>query len=223
MAVSGLRRLLVWDLPTRLFHWTLVLAVAGCWWTGERGPVETHALFGYAVLALLLFRLGWGLVGSETARFSSFVRGPRAALGHLGHLIRRGPLDHPVGHNAVGGYAVILLLLMLSIVAVSGLFLYDDEIYWAPLNAWVSEETAELLHEVHHEGFELLLALIAIHVLAVIFYFAVKRLDLIRPMLTGRANLPVDTVPPRIAPIALALFIALAAAASVWALVTLAA
>jgi cytochrome b len=223
MAVSGLRRLLVWDLPTRLFHWTLVLAVAGCWWTGERGPVETHALFGYAVLALLLFRLGWGLVGSETARFSSFVRGPRAALGHLGHLVRRGPLDHPVGHNAVGGYAVILLLLLLSIVAVSGLFLYDDEIYWAPLNAWVSEETAELLHEVHHEGFELLLVLIAVHVLAVIYYYAVKRLDLIRPMLTGRADLPVDTAPPRIAPAALALSIALAAAASVWALVAFAA
>lgn len=223
MAVTGLRRLLVWDLPTRLFHWILVLAVAGCWWTGERGPVETHALLGYAVLALLLFRLGWGLVGSETARFSSFVRGPRAALGHLGHLVRRGPLDHHVGHNAVGGYAVILLLLMLAIVAVSGLFLYDDEIYWAPLNAWVSEETAELLHEVHHEGFELLIILIAIHVLAVFFYLIVKRVDLIRPMLSGRAPIDERIAEPRMASTLLAVFLALLSALLVWALIAFAA
>jgi cytochrome b len=223
MTAAGFRRLLVWDLPTRLFHWALVLAVAGCWWTGERGPVETHALLGYIVLALLLFRLAWGLVGSETARFSSFVRGPRAALDHLRHLFRRGALDHPVGHNAAGGWAVILLLLVLTLVSVSGLFLYDDEIYWAPLNGWVGEETAERLHWLHHFGFDLLLALVAIHILAVIAYFAVKRLDLIRPMLTGRADLPASVAAPRIAPIALALVLAVVAAALVWALVAFAA
>ena len=223
MAATGPRRLLVWDLPTRLFHWLLVVAVAGCWWTGERGPVETHALLGYVVLALLLFRLAWGLVGSETARFSSFVRGPRAALAHLRHLARRGPLDHPAGHNAAGGWAVILLLLALTVVSVSGLFLYDDEIYWAPLNGWVGEETAETLHWLHHFGFDVLLALIAIHILAVIAYFAIKRLDLVRPMLTGRADLPASVAPPRIAPTMLALLLAIAAAASVWALVSFAA
>lgn len=182
-----------------------------------------HALFGYAVLALLLFRLAWGLVGSETARFSAFVRRPRAALDHLRHLVRPGPLEHPVGHNAAGGYAVILLLLALAVVAVSGLFLYDDEIYWAPLYAWVSEENAERLHWLHHEGFDLLLVLVALHVLAVIAYLAVKRLDLLRPMLTGRADLPAHVAPPRIAASALALFIAVVAATSVWALATFAA
>jgi cytochrome b len=223
MAATEMRRLLVWDLPTRLFHWTLVLAVAGCWWTGERGPVETHALLGYVVLALLLFRLTWGLVGSETARFSSFVRGPRAALDHLRHLFRRGPLDHPVGHNAAGGWAVMLLLLVSGLVAVTGLFLYDDEIYWAPLNAWVSEESAERLHRLHHQGFDLLLVLIAIHVLAVGFYLLAKRLDLVRPMLTGRADLPASVGQPFIASPVLAVALATAASLLVWALVSFAA
>jgi cytochrome b len=129
---SSTRRVLVWDLPTRLFHWTLVAAVAGCWWTGERGPMETHALLGYVVLALLLFRLAWGLVGSETARFSSFLRGPGAALTHARHFLRRGPLEAEAGHNPIGGYSVLLLLLLLIVQAVSGLFLYDEEIIGLP-------------------------------------------------------------------------------------------
>ena len=97
------RRVLVWDLPTRLFHWILVASVAGCWWTGERGDMETHALLGYVVLALLLFRLAWGLVGSETARFTSFLRGPSAAIGHVRHFLSPGPLEGEAGHNPVGG------------------------------------------------------------------------------------------------------------------------
>ncbi len=216
------RRILVWDLPTRLFHWLLVLAVAGCWWTGERGPVETHALLGYAVLALILFRLAWGLVGSETARFSSFVRGPAAALSHLGHLFRPGRLDHPVGHNPAGGYAVLALLALVAVEAVSGLFVYDEEIYWGPLYAWVSEERAAWLHWLHHAAFDLLLVLIAIHVAAVLLYFLLKRLDLVRPMLSGRADLPADVSAPRIAPLALALVLALAAALAVWGLLAFA-
>ena len=171
------------------------------------------------VLALLLFRLGWGLVGSETARFSAFVRGPRAALAHLSRLARRGPIDHPVGHNPAGGWAVILLLAALVLVSVSGLFLYDDEIYWAPLNGWVSEETAETLNRVHRQGFDLLLVLVAVHVVAVLFYLLVKRLDLIRPMLTGRADMPASVAPPRIASTLLATILAVLAALLIWALV----
>jgi cytochrome b len=187
-----------------LFHWVLVLAIAGCWWTGERGPMETHALLGYAVLALLLFRLAWGLAGSETARFASFVRGPAAAAAHLRHFFRRGALDRPVGHNPIGGYSVLLLLLVLVVQAVTGLFLYDEEIFWAPLNSWVSEETAQYLGWLHHVTFDLLLVLVGIHVAAVILYLAVKRLDLIRPMLTGRAELPEGAAAPRMRPAVLA-------------------
>ena len=210
------------DLPTRLFHWLLVLAVAGCWWTGERGPVETHALLGYGVLALILFRLAWGLVGSETARFASFVRGPAAVLAHLRHLVRPGRLDHPVGHNPAGGYAVLALLALLAVVAVSGLFVYDEEIYWGPLYSWVSEERAAWLHWLHHAAFDVLLVLIAIHVAAVLLYFLLKRLDLVSPMLSGRADLPAGAAAPRIAPLALALALASAAALTVWCLIAFA-
>jgi cytochrome b len=214
------RGALVWDLPTRLFHWSLVVAVAGCWWTGERGPIELHALFGYGVLALLLFRILWGVAGSETARFASFVRGPSAAVGHVRHLLRPGPLDHPVGHNPVGAWSVVLLLLVLLALAVSGLFLYDDEIFWAPLNAWVSEGTEDLLGRLHHQAFDLLLVLVALHVAAILFYRLVKRADLLGPMVTGRAALPDGAAAPRMAGLPLALALAAVAAVAVWALVT---
>ena len=210
----------VWDLPTRLFHWIIVLAIAGSWWTGEEDLSERHALIGYFILSLLLFRFAWGFIGSETARFSSFMRGPGAALEHLRHLVMPGKLPRSVGHNALGGYAAFALLLSLTVQVATGLFLYDDELFWAPLNGWVSEDMAETLGDIHELNFNILLGLIGLHVSAILFYGFVKGLDLVRPMLSGRADLPAGTVAPRMAPLALALFLAGAAAASVWALVT---
>lgn len=214
------RRVLVWDLPTRLFHWTLVAAVAGCWWTGERGQMETHALLGYVVLALLLFRLAWGLVGSETARFASFLRGPSAAIGHVRHFLKRAPLDGEAGHNPIGGYAVLVLLVLLIVQTVSGLFLYDEEMYWAPLYAWVSEENAAWLGWLHDFTFDLLLVMIAVHVAAILAYLLVKKLNLVGPMLSGRAALPAGTAPPRIASTFVALGLFALAALLVYLLVT---
>ena len=214
------RKVLVWDLPTRLFHWSLVVSVAGLWWTGEKGPIETHALLGYLVLALLLFRIFWGLIGSETARFASFVRGPSAGAEHVRHLLSRGPLPHPAGHNPVGGWSVLLLLIVLLVLSVSGLFLYDDEIFWAPLNAFVGEETEDRLGWLHHVAFDALLILVALHVAAIFLYWAVKRSNLVGPMLTGRAALDPDARAPRMVGLLLAFLLALLAAAAVWALVT---
>lgn len=196
--------------------------MAGAWWTGEKDQSETHALFGYAVLALILFRIAWGLVGSETARFSSFVRGPSAALDHLRQLARPGRMERHVGHNAIGGYAVLLLLLSLLVEAVTGLFLYDDEAYWAPFNGLVSEEMVEILDRIHHVNFDLLLVLVSIHVAAILFYLIAKGLDLIRPMISGRAELPAEAAAPRMAPLALAALVAAVAIALVWALVAFA-
>lgn len=213
------RKVLVWDLPTRIFHWSLVLSVAGLWWTGEKGPIETHALFGYFVLALLLFRILWGLAGSETARFASFLRGPRAGAEHVRHLFAKGPLPHPAGHNPVGGWSVVLLLLVLLTLSVSGLFLYDDEIFWAPLNAFVSEETGDRLGWLHHVAFDALLILVALHVAAIFLYWAVKRANLLGPMLTGRAEIDPDSPAPRMAGLLVALIFAALAAAAVWAMV----
>jgi cytochrome b len=219
---EGPERVTVWDLPTRLVHWLIVLLVAGSWWTGEEDLSERHAVIGYTILALLLFRLAWGFIGSETARFSSFVRAPSHAIEHLRHLLGRGKLERTVGHNALGGYAVTALLLCLAVQVCTGLFLYDEEYFWAPLNGWVSEETAELLSNVHEANFKLLLVLIGVHVGAVIFYALVKGLDLLRPMLSGRAEFPPGTRPPRIAPLPLALALAAAAGLVVWSLVSFA-
>ena len=213
------RKVLVWDLPTRLFHWMLVLGVAGLWWTGEKGPMETHALLGYVVLALLLFRILWGLFGSETARFASFLRGPAAGAEHVRHILAKGPLPHPAGHNPVGGWSVVLFLLVLLILSFSGLFLYDDEIFWAPLNAFVSEETENMLGWLHHVSFEALLVLVALHVGAIFLYWVVKRSNLLGPMLTGRAAIDPGVAEPRVASLVLALILAVLAAAAVWALV----
>jgi cytochrome b len=196
-----------------------VLALAGSWWTSERDMSDTHALFGYSVLGLILFRILWGLFGSETARFSSFLKGPRYALEHLRHLARPGKLDRTRGHNPLGGYMVVLLLLSLLVQAGTGLFLYDDELFWAPLNGWVSEETAETLGEIHELNFNILLGLAGLHVAAVLFYWAVKGLNLIRPMLTGRGELAPGAAPPRNASIALALLFAAIAGLLVWSLV----
>ncbi len=209
-------------MPTRLFHSLIVLLVAGSWWTGEQGDSERHALIGYTILALLLFRFAWGFLGSDTSRFSSFVRGPSHAVGHLRHLMSRGKLERTVGHNALGGYAVILLLLSLTVQVATGLFLYDDEYFWAPLNGWVSEDMAEALSDVHEANFNLLLALIAIHVAAVLFYGLVKGLDLVRPMLSGKAALPDGAPAPRIAPLALAAAIVAVSGLLVWSLVSFA-
>jgi cytochrome b len=182
--------------------------------------METHALLGYVVLALLIFRLAWGLVGSETARFASFLRGPAAALSHVRHFLRRGPVEGEAGHNPVGGYAVLVLLLLLIVQSVSGLFLYDEEIYWAPLNGWVSEETAAWLGWLHDFTFNLLLAMIAVHVAAIVLYFLVKRLNLVAPMLSGRAALPTKVAEPRTASGLLALGLFAAAALLVYLLIT---
>ncbi|HEY5723708.1 MAG TPA: cytochrome b/b6 domain-containing protein [Allosphingosinicella sp.] len=220
MSEEPTRNILVWDLPTRLFHWSLVLAVAGLWWTGEKGLIETHALIGYVTLALLLFRILWGLFGSETARFASFVRGPAAGVEHARHLLARGPLSHSAGHNPLGGWSVVLLLLVLVILSVGGLFLYDDEIFWAPLNAFVGEETEAMLGRLHHLAFDALLILVALHVAAIFLYWAVKRSNLVGPMLTGRAALEPHVREPRMSGLVLASILAALSAAAVWALVT---
>ena len=206
----------------RLFHWSLVAALGGAWWTAGEERSETHALFGYAVLALLTFRILWGFTGSQTARFRLFLAPPSAALEHARALLRRGPMARPLGHNPLGGYAAMLLLGAVAVQGATGLFLYDDELFWAPLNAWVSAESAEFLKLVHHLNFKLLQVLAAVHVAAILFYLAAKGLDLIRPMITGRARLERGLAAPKIASNLLAAGLAALSALLVWGLISFA-
>lgn len=190
------RAVTVWDLPTRLFHWTLVMLMIAQWLTAEASStMDWHVRGGYAVLALVLFRLIWGFVGSETARFSGFVRGPGAALEYVKALLR-GETPQYLGHNPLGAWSIVAMLVLLLIQAGTGLFANDDILIEGPLYAWVSKGTSNWLTTVHKLNFNLLLLVIAVHISAVLFYLLVKRENLIHPMLSGYKRLPPELAQP---------------------------
>ncbi len=211
----------VWDLPTRLFHWTLVALMIGQWLTAEASStMDWHARGGYAVLALVLFRLIWGFVGSETARFSDFLRGPGAALEYF-QALQRGETPHYFGHNPMGAWSIVALLSLLLIQTGTGLFANDDIMTEGPLYAWVSKGTSDWLTTIHKLNFNLLLLVIAVHIAAVLFYLLVKRENLVHPMLSGDKRLPPERAgqAPRIVNPWLGLAALAAAGFAVWLLV----
>lgn len=217
----ALQTVTVWDLPTRLFHWTLVALMIFQWLTAEFGSaMDWHVWGGYAILALVLFRLIWGFVGSDTVRFRDFVRGPGAALGYVKVLLR-GETPLYLGHNPMGGWSIVAMLVLLLVQAGTGLFANDDITIEGPLYAWVSKGTSDWLTAIHKINFNLLLLVIAVHISAVLFYLFVKRENLIHPMLSGRKHLPPDMVgqAPRIVSPWLGLAVLAVAVAAVWLLV----
>ena len=179
----------IWDLPTRLFKWTLVALVIFQVVTGKMagGWVKWHIWCGYAILTLLIFRILWGLVGSTTARFSHFVKGPFVGLHHIRELLGTGS-PREVGHNAVGGWMVIALILALLVQVGSGLFTEDDLGMGdgGPLVGAAGESWVKSMTYLHHRWINLLFVLVALHVLAAVLYLIVKKQDLIVPMITGR-------------------------------------
>jgi cytochrome b len=173
----------IWDLPVRLFHWAIVLLVPALWATQEWDMLDTHILLGEIMLGLVLWRLLWGVLGSSTARFASFVRGPGAVLRYL-----RGG-GKGFGHNPLGGWSVVAMLLLLAVQVGLGLFATDeDALYEGPLAHRVSYETARTIAHRHETVFWVLVALIALHVVAILYYRFIKRDDLITPMFTGRGD-----------------------------------
>lgn len=176
----------VWDLPTRLFHWTLVVLIVLLYASGEYDLLDMrwHFWAGYATLALIVFRVLWGLVGSQTSRFGEFLRGPRAVIAYVRSL--RAGATGAVGHNPLGGWSVLALLACVFVQAVSGLFASDDIDNEGPLVAHVSGYTVKWMTRVHHWNQSLLLALIGLHVGAILVYLLVKHDNLIGPMIDGR-------------------------------------
>jgi len=183
---SASRRVLVWDLPTRLSHWLLVALVIISFVTGKIGgnAMRYHEWSGFTILALLLFRLIWGFVGSRESRFVTFVRGPSAVARYATTLLR-GDSTSFLGHNPLGGWSIIAMLLALLAQAATGLFANDDIITEGPLFDWVSKATSDWLTRVHKLNQEVIIALVSIHVLAVLFYLFHKRENLVKPMITG--------------------------------------
>ena len=145
----------VWDAPTRLFHWALVILLGISWLTESRGWMRLHFLSGYSIIALLLFRVAWGFAGSQTARFSHFIRGPRAALRHLAHLLRREP-DTEIGHNAAGGWMVLVMLALLAVQVATGLCANDDANTEGPLFSYVGKDWSDWLSHIHAVNFRLI-------------------------------------------------------------------
>jgi cytochrome b len=214
----------VWDLPVRLFHWALVVLLAISFTTAQIGgnALQYHEWSGFSVLALVLFRVLWGFLGSTHARFADFLRGPRAALAYARSLLR-GPIVFYAGHNPLGGWMVVLLLASLLLQAGTGLFANDDIMMEGPLAEHVSKDTSDLLTRVHKINFKVLLTLLVVHVAAALFYLSVKRENLIRPMVTGYKLVP-QTQPAqdrRGGPLWLAGVLLALCAAAVWAIVRL--
>lgn len=184
----------VWDLPTRLFHWALVVLIGLSWWTAEEGPIELHIWSGLAILALLIFRLLWGLFGSSTARFSGFVRGPAAILAYVRDVKGwRG-----LGHNPLGALSALALIVLISAQVGLGLFNMDsDGFVGGPLAHHIDLEALEVVHDLHEDLFDILLVFIGLHIAAILFYRLVFRKGLTWPMITGRAELAPGIEPMR--------------------------
>lgn len=198
MAGKSGTKIKVWDLPVRLFHWTLVLLMVVSYFTGRWGGdwMKFHFWSGYAILTLLIFRIAWGFVGSTTARFSNFVKGPMAAFAHLRELLgKHGPYD--AGHNAMGGAMVVVLILAVLAQAGTGLFSADTDtgLITGPLASKAGEAVIEKATIFHQYWINVLLALAALHVVAVLTYLVWKRHNLVGAMLTGKKPVE-DVVPP---------------------------
>lgn len=197
MSGVAMRQVKVWDGWIRLVHWSIILLIGISYASIQNGWMRTHYWSGYAVLTLVLFRIAWGLVGSDTARFLRFLQSPLAAFRHLRDFPKPEP-DREIGHNAAGGWMVLVLLALLLAQPVTGLFADSGYGDYGPLAKSVSSETSDWLTGLHHRTFNLILAAASLHVLAVGAYALLKGHDLVRPMVTGRKTLPADAASPRL-------------------------
>ena len=186
----------VWDVPTRLFHWLLVILVMTCFTTAKIGVtlMNVQMTSGYLVLTLLIFRIVWGVVGGHHARFVSFVCGPPAVWRYVARIMR---IDAPryLGHNPLGGWSVAAMLAVLLIQASTGLFASDDIFTEGPLYPLVSSAASSTLTRIHNLNATVVGSLTAVHVAAVLFYLFVKGENLIKPMFTGFKLWPGDAPP----------------------------
>jgi len=195
MSRSGYR-VLVWDAPTRLFHWLIVALVVAAYVTWRLNWMDWHAYAGDALLALLLFRLLLGFFGSDTTRFSSFVAPPRAVLRYLAHMFRREP-DRQAGHNPAGGWMVLLLLALLLGETLTGLYIANDVADVGPFTELVPAPIANAITVLHLIFWDALLLAMGLHLLAILVYAVAKGHNLVLPMITGWKTLPDNVPPPR--------------------------
>jgi cytochrome b len=179
-------RRLVWDLPVRLFHWLLVIALVAAWYTsdGERGLIEYHLQIGYFVLGLILFRLIWGVIGTHHAKFSSFFPTKSRFIAYS-KSTKKDKKHTTIGHNPVGALMVFATLVLFLAQAVSGLFMKDDVFTTGPYFDSVSNSVQKLMSQIHHNAFDIIVAFAILHIAAILYYFFGKKINLISAMITG--------------------------------------
>jgi cytochrome b len=165
--------ILVWDMPVRVFHWLLVICFAGAWLTSESERLQMiHYAFGYTACLLVLIRLVWGVIGTRYARFSQFLKNPKAVLGHFMAMLRGHP-HHDVGHNPAGGLVMVALMLLILVIGFSG--------YLS-----VKEVLGDFAGEIHESVSSLALAVVILHVLAAIIMSLLEKQNLVRSMVNGK-------------------------------------
>jgi cytochrome b len=175
-----LKKIRVWDLPTRLFHWAFAIVIIGALVTINLDETELHAKFGYAACVLVIFRIIWGFVGPEHARFTNFV----PSLATVKAFIRN-PIHNRLGHNPLGALSVIGVLAVVLVQTLTGLFADDDIAFEGPLHNAVSSQLASILTEMHEINSNLIYALVALHLVAIFYYQRIKKENLIGPMVLG--------------------------------------
>lgn len=214
------KKKLIWDVPTRLFHWGIVITLSYSWYSMEiEENLDRHFLSGYVAVGLILFRIIWGLVGSRYARFSSFIFRPSEIAAYAKRLFARGGGKY-AGHNPMGGLSVFALLLAVLVQVGTGLFADDEYYYFAPLNKFVSSDTASTLTQIHGTSAKVILALVVLHIVAIIFYRVVKREKLLAAMITGKKPDEQDQYEPiPSSRLPLAIVIAIAVVATVYGVV----
>ena len=173
---------LLWDLPTRIFHWAIVICLPLSWWSAENENYELHQWLGYTVIVLVVSRVLWGFAGSRHSRFADFMVGPRRVVAYLRGLEAAG-----AGHNPLGGWSVLVLLALLLLQAISGLFNSDDVLFSGPLYYAANSEWRDIMGLVHEVAFDALLAFVGLHILAVVYHQYWRKAPLLQAMMRGSA------------------------------------
>ncbi|WBU60759.1 cytochrome b/b6 domain-containing protein [Paracoccus albus] len=184
------RQVKLWDPLLRGFHWLLAFFVTGAWLLGNYGPtsMKWHFWFGYAVTFLLAFRLIWGFIGPAPARFSHFLRGPKAVGDYVRHMFLREPSYWP-GHNPLGALSVIAMLAALVAQVLTGMMSESENfVDVGPLAGYVSSSTSDAAKDYHEFGANLILILVLLHVVVIVFYRFWKKEDLVGPMVHGNKD-----------------------------------
>jgi len=178
----------IWDIPLRLFHWVLV-ALVTCqlliaWAFTEQ--IDLHVILGYLTLALIVFRIIWGFIGTTYAQFKNFLVSPTSLVAYIRGLFNRTSQSKSAGHNPIGGYSTIAIIACILVQGFSGLFCDDDVFTAGPLRHLVSDNVTSIFNQVHTLNAKILVGLLCTHVLAIFWYLLVKRENLIKAMITGK-------------------------------------